>query len=58
MRSDSRKAFEDWFEADSFPLEHSNWFKLDEDGDYELSYVDESWHSWKAAVEWMEKNEK
>ena len=45
-----RKSFEDWFEADSMPLEHSNWFRRNEDGDYALDFVDYAWEVWKAAI--------
>jgi len=43
-----REKFEAWFEADSV-LEHSNWFRLDSDGDYEIACVQEAWRTWQAA---------
>lgn len=54
--NESRKAFEDWFEADAMPFEHSNWFAKDEDGNYKITNVDNSWEVWKAAVDWFKKN--
>jgi len=45
----SRIAFEEWFENDAFPLEHSNWFLRDEDGDYKLSSVLNAWEAWEAS---------
>jgi hypothetical protein len=51
MNSDQvRDAFEAWFEADALPLEHSNWFRLDTDGDYQLDYVGWCWKGWQAAT--------
>ncbi len=44
-----RKAFEAWFEADAMPLEHSNWFRRDAGGLYEIASVEHSWCGWKAA---------
>jgi len=32
----TREAFEDWYEVDCYPCEHSNWFRRDSDGDYEF----------------------
>jgi hypothetical protein len=45
---EERKAFEEWFEADAMPLEHSNWFRRDEDGEYEIYSVAHAWDGWKA----------
>lgn len=50
----SRLAFENWFEADSMPFEHSNWFGLDEDEDYQIDAVDRSWDAWEAATKWVQ----
>lgn len=49
MESKMREAFEEWFEADLMPLEHSNWFKRDPDGDYTLTVVSREWSVWQAA---------
>jgi hypothetical protein len=46
-----RKNFEDWFEADAMPSEHSNWFKVDTYGDYEFDFVNEAWKGWFARSE-------
>jgi hypothetical protein len=48
-KEDSRKAFEKWYAADAMPLEHSNWFKLDADGEYEDDHVQTNWRAWQAA---------
>jgi|TARA_R110000796_G_scaffold48911_1_gene117065 hypothetical protein len=45
----SRKAFQQWYEDDSLPLEHSNWFRRDEDMDYIINHVDAAWRGWHAA---------
>lgn len=58
IEDNSRRAFEEWFEADAMPLEHSNWFAKNEDGDYKISHVDSSWEAWKAGVDWALKNNK
>ncbi len=46
-----QRAFENWYEADAMPLEHSNWFRCDNDGDYELDYVHWAWRGWLARAE-------
>ena len=46
----NREAFEDWYEVDSYPCEHSNWFRKDADGDYEIADVATSWNAWQAAI--------
>lgn len=48
-----RKAFEAWFDADAtaYGCEHSNWFRKDEDGDYEIDHVGWAWNGWKACAE-------
>jgi hypothetical protein len=43
-----RRAFQEWYEADAMPLEHSNWFRVDVDGDYEIDTVRWAWIGWKA----------
>lgn len=48
-KKELRKDFEEWFEADAMPLEHSNWFGKDEDGDYLIDYINNYWQGWKAA---------
>lgn len=53
-----RKAFESWYEVDALPLEHSNWFKVDSDGDYEFDFVADSWSGWKGCAEhkfWLQR---
>ena len=45
----TREAFEDWYEVDCYPREHSNWFRLDSDGDYEFDEVQYAWRTWQAA---------
>jgi hypothetical protein len=45
---DERASFERWYEADAMPLEHSNWFEKDGDGDYEIDHVMTSWRAWIA----------
>jgi hypothetical protein len=52
VMSPSRAAFQEWFEMESYPFEHSNWFKRDEFGDYEIPSIDESWDGWQAGVAW------
>lgn len=46
----TREAFEDWYEVDCYPCEHSNWFRLDSDGDYALDEVQSAWRTWQAAT--------
>lgn len=46
--STERAAFEAWYEADAL-MEHSNWFRRDEDGDYLLDTVQSDWRVWQAA---------
>ena len=48
---ESRKAFQQWFEADAFPAE-SDWFKLDEDGEYDHAHTWIAWKAWQAAKHW------
>lgn len=43
-----RRDFQEWYEADAMPLEHSNWFKVDADGDYEFDHVRWAWNGWRA----------
>lgn len=43
-----RRAFEEWYYVDALPLEHSNWFRRDGDGDYEFDHVDWAWRGWAA----------
>ncbi len=50
-----RKAFEQWFEADAYPLEHSNWFRVDGDGDYEIDSVAQAWRGWCARAALLSK---
>lgn len=52
----SRKAFEDWYEADAMPFE-TGWFIRDEDGDYLLPAVDNAWDGWQAAIAWKNKED-
>ena len=47
----TREAFEDWYEVDCYPCEHSNWFRLDSDGDYEFDEVQYAWRTWQAATD-------
>ena len=47
----SREAFEEWYEVDCYPCEHSNWFRLDSDGDYEFDEVQYAWRTWQAATD-------
>ena len=46
----TREAFEEWYEVDCYPREHSNWFRLDSDGDYEFDEVQSAWRTWQAAT--------
>lgn len=46
----TRESFEEWYEVDCYPCEHSNWFRLDSDGDYELDEVQSAWRTWQAAT--------
>ncbi len=46
----SRQAFEEWYEVDCYPCEHSNWFRLDSDGDYEFDEVQYAWRTWQAVT--------
>ena len=46
----TREAFEDWYEVDCYPCEHSNWFRLDSDGDYEFDEVQYAWRTWQAVT--------
>jgi hypothetical protein len=46
----TREAFEDWYEVDSYPCEHSNWFRRDSDGDYEFDEVQYAWRTWQAVT--------
>ena len=46
----TREAFEEWYEVDCYPCEHSNWFRLDSDGDYEFDEVQSAWRTWQAAT--------
>jgi len=50
-----RKAFEEWFEADAYPLEHSNWFRRDPDhpDEYFSSPVQNAWEAWEAAIRYQ-----
>lgn len=43
-----REEFEAWFEADSMPLE-SNWFKKDDDDDYDHMPTYYAWRAWQAS---------
>lgn len=43
-----RREFQEWYEADAMPLEHSNWFRMDADGDYEMNHVQWAWQGWRA----------
>lgn len=45
---DERRKFERWYEADAYPLEHSNWFAVDGDGDYRIDHVAWAWKGWEA----------
>ena len=47
----TREAFEEWYEVDCYPCEHSNWFRLDSDGDYEFDEVQSAWRTWQAATD-------
>jgi hypothetical protein len=47
----TREAFEEWYEVDCYPCEHSNWFRLDSDGDYEFDEVQYAWRTWQAATD-------
>lgn len=40
------KAFEEWYTADAMPLEHSNWFWRNVEGDYECNHVRAAWTGW------------
>ena len=46
----TRESFEDWYEVDCYPCEHSNWFRLDSDGDYAFDEVQSAWRTWQAAT--------
>jgi hypothetical protein len=46
----TREAFEDWYEVDCYPCEHSNWFRRDSDGDYEFDEVQYAWRTWQAVT--------
>ena len=46
----TREAFEEWYEVDCYPCEHSNWFRLDSDGDYEFDEVQYAWRTWQAVT--------
>ena len=46
----TRESFEEWYEVDCYPCEHSNWFRLDSDGDYEFEEVQSAWRTWQAAT--------
>lgn len=46
-----RRAFQTWYESDALPLEHSNWFRRDEDGYYRIHDVEAAWSGWKACAE-------
>ena len=43
-----QEEFEAWFEADSMPLE-SNWFKKDDDDDYDHMPTYYAWRAWQAS---------
>jgi len=43
-----RSAFEDWSEAEHYPLELSYRFSRHEDGDYKLSETQLEWEAFKA----------
>lgn len=45
-----RAAFEEWYEADAMPCEHSNWFKRDPmfPEMYDMSQVEQAWSAWIA----------
>lgn len=47
---DERAAFQAWYEADALGCgsEHSNWFRRDSDGDYEIDHVAHCWTGWQA----------
>lgn len=47
--ADKRETFEKWYEGSAL-LEHSNWFRRDADGDYEIDHVDTSWSAWQAGA--------
>jgi len=50
-----RTAFQDWYETDAMPLEHSNWFAVDGDGSYEIDDVATAWRAWLARAELEKK---
>lgn len=52
--TESRRAFERWFEDNAMPFEHSNWFRRRRDGSYKLTSVDNAWDAWMAAKGWSE----
>lgn len=43
------RAFEEWYEAEAMPLEHSNWFEVNELGLYKISCVQNAYEGWQAA---------
>lgn len=47
---DEREAFEAWFEADVMPSE-SDWFKRNEDGEYDYSPTQCAWRGWQARAQ-------
>lgn len=51
MADKEREAFEAWYEGDALACgcEHSNWFRRDADGDYEIDHVEWTWRGWKYA---------
>ena len=51
--SSTRKAFEDWCEAEHMPFEVSTRFDVDEDGDYKLYRTAVEWGAWQAALKWQ-----
>ena len=57
QQADDRAAFEEWFEANIMPLEHSNWFERDADGFYRIDGVDSAWDGWQAALTWVRRDD-
>ena len=45
-----RARFEEWAEAEMMPLEHSNWFKRNEHGEYVIDGFNREWAAWLACA--------
>lgn len=55
MAGESRKAFQEWYEADAMPLE-ANWFAMDDaDEFYKSDHVETAWQGWRACWEFLSK---